>query len=182
MEANAEDILEQLRSTGQVDETTLARARADIHAKTTGLKEVDGVIQIPTGGEAESTEPGIKIEIKDKVLTVYPFSPWVMTKLLRQMSEGVRGIYLFQLTTDLLQKSMSAEDYETLDQWLDDPTSGVTFGTIETILSIVVERSGSLPSKPPSVSVAGRRRTSNGSAVTSLKPATPRKKSGSKTS
>lgn len=182
MEANAEDILEQLRSTGQVDEATLAKARADIHAKTAGLKEVDGVIQIPTDGTAESTEPGIKIEIKDQILTVYPLSPWVMTKLLRQMGEGVRGLQLFQLTTDLLQKSMSAEDFAILDGWLDDPTSGVTFDTIETIFSIVVEKSGSVPSKPPSVSVAGRRQTSNGSAVTSLKPGSPRKKSASKTS
>jgi hypothetical protein len=182
VEANAEDILEQLRATGQVDEATLAKARADIHAKTAGLKEVDGVIQIPTGEAVKETEPGIKIEIKDQILTVYPFSPWVMTKLLRQMSSGVRGIHLFQLTTDLLQKSMSEEDFETLDKWLDDPTSGVTFDTIETILSIVVEKSGSLPSQPPSVSVAGRRQTSNGSAVTSLKPGSPRKKSGSKTS
>jgi hypothetical protein len=182
VEANAEDILEQLRSTGQVDEATLAKARADIHAKTAGLKEVDGVIQIPTGDAVGATGPGIQIEIKDKVLTVYPFSPWVMTKLLRQMGEGVRGLQLFQLTTDLLQKSMSAEDFGILDGWLDDSTSGVTFDTIETILSIVVERSGAIPSKPPSVSVAGRRQTSNGSEVTSLKPGTPRKKSASKTS
>lgn len=179
----AEEILEQLMRTGQIDEATLEKASAAVHAKTKDLQEVDGVIQIPTAGEVKRLNgPGIKFDIKGHILTLYPLSPWAMTKLMNKMKGGLRGLEVFEMTLDLLQKTMTPEDFALLDGWLDDANSGVTFDTIETIFSVFIEKSGAFPTPPPSVSSAGRQQTKVGSAANSSKPATSRKKSATKTS
>lgn len=171
MDASAEDIINQLRRKGTIDDATIKQAQEEVAKKVASYEEVDGVVSIPMPSAPKIAEGEIKMRLgeSERVWTLRPVSEASMMFLLRKLKGG--DVAALQGTLDILARSMGEEQFMDFQELVEDPDSGVGPGVIEHVFTVLIERSAKRPTAPPSVSSDGRKKTKPGSGASASKRA-----------